>query len=313
MSGPTALGPGGEFDLIRRMFARWRDAARDAGDDAAVLVVPPGHRVIASTDTSLEDVHFRRSWLTLEEVGYRATVAALSDLAAMAATPLGLLVAASVPPDVAASIEELADGIGAAAAGAACGIVGGDLTRGDRISLTVTVLGTARRPVFRSGARGGHRLYVTGRLGGPGAALRALVAGAQPLSAHRVRFARPEPRLAEARWLAERGAAALIDLSDGLASDARHLAAASGVALRIDLDRLPRVEGVDGPGAAISGEEYELLAAVPDELDAAGFASRFGIPLSEVGTVEAAGVPAVVFEAGGRRVDLDGGYDHFSA
>ncbi|HEX9563339.1 MAG TPA: thiamine-phosphate kinase [Gemmatimonadaceae bacterium] len=309
----TELGPGHEFDLIRRMLRRWGEASNSTGDDAALLDVPLGHRLVVSTDTSQEDVHFRRDWLSLEEIGYRCTTGAMSDLAAMAATPAGLLVAATIPLDVAAEIESLADGIGAAARVARCPIVGGDLNRGDRISLTTTVLGSVVEPVRRRGARAGDAIYVTGRLGGPGAAVKAWSAGKQPEPTHRARFAHPVARLDEARWLAERGVTALIDISDALASEARHLAAASGVRLRIELDLIPRVPGVSAPDAAISGEEYELLLAAPDELDSVSFAARFDIPLSRIGRVEAAGQPSVAFFHGGSRVDLHGGYDHFSA
>jgi thiamine-monophosphate kinase len=109
------MGPGVEFDLIRRMAARWGDLVQQAGDDAAILEVAHGARLVASTDSSVEGVHFRREWLSLQEIGYRATVAALSDLAAMAADAVGLLIAATIPAGIAETIEQLADGIGQAA------------------------------------------------------------------------------------------------------------------------------------------------------------------------------------------------------
>jgi thiamine-monophosphate kinase len=210
------MGPGVEFDLIRRMAARWGDLVQQAGDDAAILEVAHGARLVASTDSSVEGVHFRREWLSLQEIGYRATVAALSDLAAMAADAVGLLIAATIPAGIAETIEQLADGIGQAARDSGCPIVGGDLTGGDRISLTMTVLGAANPPISRSGAKVGDRVWVTGRLGGPGAAVRALLSGQLPSAEHWPRFAHPVARLAEARWLAEHGATAMIDLSHGL-------------------------------------------------------------------------------------------------
>jgi thiamine monophosphate kinase len=129
------------------MAARWGDLVQQAGDDAAVLDIAHGARLVASTDTSVEGVHFRREWLSLQEIGYRATIASLSDLAAMAADPIGLLIAATIPAGVAESIEQLADGIGQAARDSGCPIVGGDLTGGDRISLTMTVLARPPRSV----------------------------------------------------------------------------------------------------------------------------------------------------------------------
>jgi thiamine-monophosphate kinase len=307
------LGPGVEFDLIRRMAARWGDLVQHAGDDAAVLDVPSGASLVASTDSSVEGVHFRREWLSLQEIGYRATVAALSDLAAMAAEPVGLLVAATIPASVAENIEMLADGIGQAARDSGCPIVGGDLTGGDRISLTLTVLGAASPPIGRSGAKIGDSLWVTGRLGGPGAAVRALLSGELPSAEHLPRFAHPVARIAEARWLAEQGASAMIDISDGLSSDARHIAAASGVAMEIDVAALPRVPDVVPRAAATSGEEYELLVSAPDEFDAAAFSSRFDVPLTRVGTVIDGPAAEVTFMEGEDRVDLAAGYDHFSA
>jgi len=306
------MGPGVEFDLIRRMAARWGDLVQHAGDDAAVLDVAHGARLVASTDSSVEGVHFRREWLSLQEIGYRATIASLSDLAAMAAEPLGLLIAATIPASIAESIESLADGIGQAARDSACPIVGGDLTGGDRISLTMTVLGAAAPPVGRAGAKIGDGIWVTGRLGGPGAAVRALLAGELPSAEHWPRFAHPVARLAEARWLAERGATAMIDLSDGLSSDARHIAAASGVALEIDVLSIPCVPDVTPRAAAVSGEEYELLLAAPDEFDVPAFNSRFSVQLTRIGTVIEGPEPEVTFTEGESRVDLAAGYDHFS-
>jgi thiamine-monophosphate kinase len=307
------MGPGVEFDLIRRMAARWGDLVQRAGDDAAILDVAHGARLVASTDSSVEGVHFRREWLSLQEIGYRATTAALSDLAAMAADPIGLLIAATIPAGVAETIELLADGIGQAARDSGCPIVGGDLTGGDRISLTMTVLGTADPPVGRAGAKVGDGVWVTGRLGGPGAAVRALLSGQLPSAEHWPRFAHPVARIAEARWLAERGATAMIDLSDGLSSDARHVAAASGVALEIDVLAIPCVPDVTARAACASGEEYELLITAPDELDVAAFSSRFSIPLTRIGTVVEGTEAEVTFVEGDDRVDLAAGYDHFSA
>lgn len=307
------MGPGVEFDLIRRMAARWGELVQHAGDDAAILDVAHGARLVASTDSSVEGVHFRREWLSLQEIGYRATVAALSDLAAMAAEPIGLLLAATVPAGVAETIETLADGIGQAARDSGCPIVGGDLTGGDRISLTMTVLGTAEPPIGRDGARVGDGVWVTGRFGGPGAAVRALLSGQLPSAEHWPRFAHPVARIAEARWLAERGVSAMIDISDGLSSDVRHIAAASGVAVEVDVLSIPCVPDVTPRAAWASGEEYELLLTAPDELDVAAFESRFAIPLTRVGTVVEGTDGEVTFVEDGARVDLAQGYDHFSA
>lgn len=312
-SGHTALGGGREFDAIRALLARWGARARGVGDDAATLDLPPGARLVVSTDASVEDVHFRRDWFTPEEVGWRAATSAISDLAAMAARPLGLLLAASVPGHWRDALLAIADGVGEAAAAAGCPIVGGDLTGGRDLVLTVTVLGEATRPVTRAGARPGDVVYVTGRLGGPRRALAALLRDEAPAPADRARFAHPEARVREALWLAQRGAGAIIDISDGLLADAGHVAAASGVRVRLDPALVPHVDGATAGDALVGGEEYELCCAVPADLDPVAFAHAFGVPLTRVGTVEAlaGGLPGVVLPRG-TRVDLPAGHDHFT-
>ncbi len=316
-SAHHALGPGGEFDAVRAMLARWGELTRGVGDDAAVLDVPPGERLVVSTDSSVEDRHFRRAWLAPEEIGWRATMAALSDLAAMGARPLGVLLAIAVPRDWRPSLDALAEGIGAAVRAAGATIVGGDLSGGGELSITVTVLGTARAPVGRDGARPGDAVYVTGRLGGPLLALRALERGERAEAPQRDRFARPVARIREGLWIAEHGATAMIDVSDGLAADLRHVAAASGVRIALDPALVPRVDGAGARDALASGEEYELAFAAPSSLDAAEFEGAFGVPLTRIGTVEdAAGaaprVELVGDDARGARVELPGGHDHFS-
>ena len=305
------LGAGLEFDAIRAMLRVWGAQATGIGDDAAVLPLPEGETLVASTDASFEHVHFRREWLTPREIGARAAAAALSDLAAMAATPAGLLLALGVPPKWRSDLDALAHGVGEVAAAALCPIVGGNVTRAGELSLTITVLGTSPRPLERAGARAGDALYVTGTLGGPGAALDALLGGTTPRDVDRARFAAPRPRIAEGRWLAEHGARAAIDISDGLVADAGHLAAASGVRVVLDLASLPCIEGIAPESAASSGEEYELLVAFAADArpDARAFREQFGIPLTEVGhVVEGSGVS---FE-GGDRVALPAGHDHLS-
>ncbi|HEX3273501.1 MAG TPA: thiamine-phosphate kinase [Gemmatimonadales bacterium] len=316
----SALGPGPEFDRIRRIAAALGGQAEGLGDDCAVLPVA-GPRLVASTDVSVEAVHFRREWLSLEEIGWRAAVAALSDLAADAAEAAGVLVALTSPGDAGDDeVVAVMAGAGAAAADAGAVVVGGDLSAGPGWSVAVTVLGWADAPVTRVGARPGDNLWVTGRLGSPRAALEAWLRGGTPTDAARRAFARPRPRLQAGRWLGRHGARAMIDVSDGLAGDAAHLAAASGVALALELDLVPvtesALEAAERAGlppaqfAAESGEEYELLVVLPpdfDDEDVVAFRSAAGLPLTRVGEVRAgAGVLATL---GGRPVRL-AGYDH---
>lgn len=317
-SGHMALGPGREFDLVRSMSDIWGSAATGLGDDCAVLNVSPGEQLVATTDTTVEQVHFRREWLDPAEVGWRATAGAVSDLAAAAATPLGIMLAMVLPDDWRESALRIADGVGQLSREVGIPIVGGDLARGDRLVLTVTALGSAARPLLRSGASPGDRIFVTGRFGGPALAIASWLNGQQPAAADRERFARPLPRLREARWLAARGARAAVDISDGLAADLRHIAHASGSRVILDADRVPRATGADWRVALGSGEEYELAVALPGVGDAAtgsrlieDFREQFGLELTEVARVEE-GAPDVWVERAGDRVDLPPGYDHFS-
>jgi thiamine-monophosphate kinase len=314
VSHTVALGPGREFDVIRDLVRRWGSAARGIGDDAAILDVPAGSRLVASTDATVENVHFRRAWITPSEIGYRAATAALSDLAAMAASPIAMLVAMSIPEDWRDDVGAIADGIGDAARTFETPITGGNLTGGKELALTVTVLGTTPRPVGRDGARPGDTLYVTGTLGGPGSVLAAWESGRQPRDEHRARFARPSARIREARWLAERGATAAIDISDGLMADVRHLAAASGVDAYVELDAIPVIHGASPRAAATSGEEYELVVASAHPMDEHAFARAFGVPLTRIGVLSAAGMdgPQVRLRSHGVFVDLPVGHDHFS-
>jgi thiamine-monophosphate kinase len=310
-SGEIAFGPGEEFRFIRRLIRRYGSLAVEIGDDAALIHVPRDNMLAISTDASVENVHFRRAWLTLDEIGYRATTAAISDLAAMGATGLGILIALATPPESRDNLDALSDGIARAAVAAGVRIHGGDTTRSAVLSLTVTAFGNTREALRRDAARAGHRVYVTGVLGGPGAAVRALTDGNPVPAVWRERFANPHARLREARWAAGRGARAAIDISDGLLADAAHVAAASNVQMTLDLDCVPVMEGVDPAAALQSGEEYELLLTSAIPLDCDAFRGRFGLPLTAIGTV-ADGEPGVVVTSNGSRIELaPSGYDHF--
>jgi thiamine-monophosphate kinase len=303
------LGPGAEFDAIRRMADRWGPRASGLGDDAAVLRVPRGDLLIASVDSAVEGRHFKREWLSAREIGYRSVVAALSDLAAMAAQPIGVLVALTIPARWREQMLGLADGIGDAVDIARTHVIGGNLSDADELSITTTVLGAAFTPLTRAGARLNDRVYVTGELGGPAEAVRRLSDG-QSAGPFRNRFARPVPRLDEARWLIERDASAGVDVSDGLIADLRHLAAASRVVIDLDDRRVPCVGGVDVSLAMHGGDEYELVVTSPRDIDCEEFQARFGVPLSEIGRVVDASRSDVTVR--GARVANAAGYDHFS-
>ena len=278
------LGPGREFDIIRTLLARWGTRATGIGDDAALLDVPAGEQLVVSADSSVEHIHFERAWLTPREIGYRATMAALSDLAAMAASPLGILLALGLPSSWLDAAGDLGDGVGDALDRAKTIVRGGDITGASDLTIAVTVLGSTSAPLRRDGARLGDTVYVTGRLGGPGAALAAWQRGEAPAPDARERFARPVARIAESIWLARGGARAGIDISDGLLADAEHLAAASGVRIQIDLERIPLFKGVDALAAIASGEEYELIVCAA-ALNISAFERANGLSLTAIGRV----------------------------
>lgn len=315
------LGPGEEFDRIRSLARALGSHAAGLGDDCA-LVDLGGEVLAASTDLSIENVHFRRDWLSFGEIGWRSAAGALSDLAAVGATPIGVLTGIGVPgTSLPSELDQLMAGVGSLLEETGGVVLGGDLSASPVWTVSVTVLGRARRPVRRSGGKPGDSVWVTGALGGARAALETWLGGGQPAPESRKSFAQPSPRLLAGAWLAEHGAGAMIDLSDGLGGDARHLAAASEVGITIDLSLLPVHSAVPDVAlrigedprvfAAEGGEDYELLALLPPEFTPA-MASRLeahaGIRLTRVGSVEA---------GEGVRLLLDGnpvevaGYDHF--
>ncbi len=290
------LADGAEFDRIREIAAALGVAAGPLGDDTAA--VPSGQgTLVVSTDVAVVGVHFRREWLQSAEIGWRAAASALSDLAATAATPAGITVAVVAPPTLPhAELVAVMRGVGEAAIASGCQVLGGDLSAGQELAITVTVFGHAAPPIGRGGARVGDGLYVTGALGGARAALVDWLDGLVPSSAARLAFAHPRPRIRAGRWLASQWATAMLDVSDGLAGDARHLAAASNIALEIALESLPihpsvhRVAERKGEPfacfAAVGGEDYELLVTLPPEFDGARDCEpASGVPLTRIGTV----------------------------
>jgi thiamine-monophosphate kinase len=312
--------PVGEFDLLARLRERLSPPAGHlllgAGDDAAISV--PEGATATSVDALVDGVHFRREWTPPAAIGHKAVAAALSDLAAMGAAPGEAYVVLGVPPDLDEDgCLELLGGAERVARQTGTQLAGGDVTRSPVLWVSVTVVGHERGPerlVTRAGAGPGDLLVLSGELGGAAAGLLLLEEPALPADlenavaeALRRRQLEPWPRLAEGRELA-RSARAMIDISDGLAADAAHLAAASGVRLEIDAAALPVAEGVATVAAAAGrdplelaaagGEDYELLAALP-----AGSLAADGFTI--VGTV-AEGEGAEVRLPGGRSLAAPG-------
>jgi thiamine-monophosphate kinase len=201
--------------------------------------------LVVTQDALVEGVHFRLDWISFRDLGFRAAAVNLSDLAASGAEPSGLVVSLAAPPDTAVDdLLELYEGM----AETGVPVVGGDTTRAQALLISVTALGRSERVPGRAGAEPGDLLVVTGLLGAAGAAFRE------------GRYTRPPLRIAEGRRLA-RTAHAMLDISDGIARDAEHIAHRSGVRCVIELDRVPLAEGATIEDLGF-GEDFELLAAV---------------------------------------------------
>jgi thiamine-monophosphate kinase len=325
------MKPGPEFDRIRAFLRAARASAPEIqvppGDDAAVVGWERDTSVVLSTDAFVEGVHFRRAWLQWDAVGYRATAAALSDMAAMAARPVGVLVSLIVPPETEeGTLVELGEGVGNCLRRYEAGLLGGDLahTAGELV-IDICALGVADDPIGRGGARVGDEVWLTGAVGGAAAAVRAWSRSLEPDPRARAAFERPTARVAEARWLQDRMVLkALIDVSDGLASDAHQIAAASRCRLLIDVDAVPLAPPLSeyasreaALGIALTGgEDYELLlccqAGSGDEVRRE-FEERFGAGLTRIGTVQGGETGVSWTSSRGTVVPADlEGYDHFA-
>jgi thiamine-monophosphate kinase len=297
------------------------------GDDATV--VRARRYSVTSIDTMVEGVHFRSTQLSAEEIGHRALAGALSDLAAMGAEPGEAYLALGLPRG---SDREhalaVARGAQALAGEAGVTIAGGDVSAAPALSVCFAVVGWSDDPgelVGRDGAGADDLVCVTGELGGSGAGLaliegRAQVSDEATAASLRARYARPRPRLAEGRALAQAGASAMIDISDGLATDAGHLARRSRARLELSLRAVPLAAGVSDVATALghepaafaagAGEDYELCFCVPPAglaaVEAALGELESGVFFTPVGKVSD-GPPGVVFTDGGQTLS---GYEH---
>jgi len=336
--GPSPGGRLTETSLIqavRRRTAAGGDGVRvGIGDDCAVLEPAPGALLIATTDLLLEDVHFRRRYAEPADIGWKAVAVNLSDVASMGARPRWALVALACPAGTTLDeVEAFYAGALALAGEHGVAIVGGDTASSPAGWLVnVTVLGeTARRPLLRSGARPGDVVAVTGTLGRSAAGLAVLERPAAPagiaaeaLADSTAAHLRPRPRVAEGQWLgAVDGVTAMIDLSDGLATDLAHVARESRAGARVDLDRVPVASatravaerlGADALAWATGGgEDYELLVVCdPSAFESlrAGLVRATGTALTRVGEMTAgSGVTCV--DAGGRARAIQPGFEHF--
>jgi thiamine-monophosphate kinase len=312
-----------ELSLIaaieRALAERGGRVLRGPGDDAAV-VKAAGAVAVTSIDAMVEGVHFKLSTHSPADVGHKALAAALSDLAAMGARTGEAYVALGVPSGLAEEQAlELVEAMERLAERTGTTIAGGDVVAAPELHVSVTVTGWADSPdalAYRDGARPGDLVGVTGELGGSGAGLLLLESGRTegPLGE---RHRRPEPRLEAGAALVSAGVTAMIDVSDGIATDARHIAERSGVELMVELERAPLADGLAEAAAELgkdplelaagAGEDFELLFTAPRECrDAIERAA--GIKVSWIGEVrEGAGL--LLVGAAGRPLTITG-YEH---
>jgi thiamine-monophosphate kinase len=329
------LGSLGESAVLARIFPRLpaADAALlGPGDDAAVLAAPDG-RYVVTTDTMVHGPDFRLAWSTPVELGWKAAASNLSDVAAMGARPTAMLVAIVAPADTpVALLEGIADGLREACTELApgCGVVGGDLSVSDTLVIAVTAFGDldGRAPVLRSGARPGDVIAVSGALGLAARGIELLFAEAVDADGHpdasRVHGLRrangpelaaqltPRPPLGDGVLAARAGATAMLDISDGLALDARRLATASGVALDLDAVAIGIAGlGLVGEHAEVTaeqvlrgGEDHALLATFPPGVELPG-------DFRPIGHVRPAGESGAGVRLDGVPYETRGGWDPY--
>jgi thiamine-monophosphate kinase len=310
-----------EFEIIRRISDRLPQAPPEVlvpmGDDCAVLRLG-GRDWVAASDMLVSGHHFK-DWATPEDAGYKAVAVNVSDVAAMGGMPRFVLAAGGA--ESAETALRCFGGILEACEWFGVYPLGGDTTRADALAVDVAILGELDTPpVLRSGASPGDLLALTGELGASAAGLLALECGVSGPERLVRKHLRPEPRVEAGLVAARLGVGAMIDLSDGLASDVRHVCERSGVGCRLDLDLLPIADDTrrfaESLGrepeklAATGGEDYELLICAPESvLDA--LARSVEVPITRIGEVTDGA--EVVFRRGREPFEGLSGWDHFSA
>ncbi len=320
-AGGRTLADVGEAGVLSRIFpvlptGQWTQVG--PGDDAAVVRAPDG-RVVVTTDVLVQDRDFRLDWSAPDDVGRKAAAQNLADVAAMGAVPTALVVSLVAPPDTDVEwVVGLARGLAEGCRGTAAGVVGGDLSSGDGIVVSVTAFGDldGREPVRRSGARAGDVVAVAGRLGRSAAGLALLGAGRADVDASLVSaHLSPSPPLASGPAAAVAGATAMIDVSDGLLRDLERVASASDVS--VDLDDAGALRdlrtALEPAAAAVSGSAWTwVLTGGEDHALLACFPSGTALPepFLPIGTVGPPSAARPRVRVAGRPGG-PGGWDHF--
>jgi thiamine-monophosphate kinase len=282
-----------ELDLIQRIRrstqARRLQGGHGIGDDCAVLTIPPASEILVTTDFSLENVHFRREWHPADSVGHRCLARGLSDIAAMGGTPHSAFLSLALPADLPQRwVDDFIRGFLKLAKRYSVTLAGGDTAQSpDGILADIIVVGAVPtgKAILRSGARVGDLIYISGTLGASVATLQELRSGKKPRPAAHPRHFYPDPRIAIGKFLREKKlASSMIDTSDGLSTDLRHICDESHVGAVIDQAVLPTVNHENGLQYALhGGEDYELLFTAPPTRRIPGKIA--GVPITRIGKI----------------------------
>jgi thiamine-monophosphate kinase len=294
-----------------------RAVVASIGDDCAVLKLPPGTELLVTTDLCIENVHFRRDWHPAASVGHRCLARGLSDIAAMGGEPLACFLSLGLPAKLPqAWVDGFLGGLQILARRYGVQLAGGDISTAPKITADIVVTGQvpSGKSLLRSGARPGHRIYVTGELGASAAVLQRLRTGKRVRPANSSQHFYPTPRLEAGRWLRRHGlATAMIDLSDGLSVDLAHICEESRVAAIINASKIPVAEDADLKLALHGGEDYELLftaraqAKIPKRIA--------GVKVTEIGRIHKSkdyrAAINILDDNGKIRVLASQGWEHF--
>jgi thiamine-monophosphate kinase len=312
--------PAKELDIIQRIRRAATRGRRKPGigigDDCAILDIPRGRQILVTTDFSLEDVHFRREWHPADSIGHRCLARGLSDIAAMGGTPQSAFLSLALPADLPQKwVDEFVRGFLKLAKHYSVQLAGGDTAQSPNGVLTdIIVVGSVPtgKAVLRSGAQAGDIIYVSGTLGTSVVTLQQLRKGKKLWTAQHARHFYPDPRIALGRYLREKKlVSAMIDTSDGLSSDLRHICDESKVGAVVDQAALPAVDHDDGLQFALhGGEDYELLFTAPPNRRIPPRIA--GVPITRIGEIIRGRSIKLHTPDGKSQPLIPGGWQHFA-